>query len=103
MKNKDIINKIKILRGTYIASEVPRNGTYAKKHSHIEIICQHIMKTNGYGELLAAYNNNESRANVLGKYQTFINNYFSEDHLKGLQETLTNELVQKLQDLYQMI
>lgn len=103
LKNKDIINKIKILRGTYIASEVPRNGTYAKKHSHIEIICQHIMKTNGYGELLAAYNNNESRANVLGKYQTFINNYFSEDHLKGLQETLTNELVQKLQDLYQMI
>lgn len=100
---EDIINKIKILRGTYIASEVPRNGTYAKKHSHIEIICQHIMKTNGYGELLAAYNNNESRANVLGKYQTFINNYFSEDHLKGLQETLTNELVQKLQDLYQMI
>ena len=103
LKNKDIINKIKILRGTYIASEVPRNETYAKKHSHIEIICQHIMKTNGYGELLAAYNNNESRANVLGKYQTFINNYFSEDHLKGLQETLTNELVQKLQDLYQMI
>lgn len=103
LKNKDIINKIKILRGTYIASEVPRNGTYAKKHSHIEIICQHIMKTNGYGELLAAYNKNESRANVLGKHQTFINNYFSEDHLKGLQETLTNELVQKLLDLYQMI
>lgn len=39
--------------------------TYAKKHSHIEIICQHIMKTNGYGELLTAYNNNEPRADVL--------------------------------------
>lgn len=103
MKNKGIINKIIILRGTYVASEAPHNGTYAKKHSHIEIICQHIMKTNGYGELLTAYNNNEPRADVLRRYQTFINNYFSEDSLKELQDTLTNEFVQKLQELYQMI
>lgn len=103
LKNKDIINKIIILRGTYVASEAPHNGTYAKKHSHIEIICQHIMKTNGYGELLTAYNNNEPRADVLRRYQTFINNYFSEDSLKELQDTLTNEFVQKLQELYQMI
>ena len=74
LKNKDIINKIIILRGTYVASEAPHNGTYAKKHSHIEIICQHIMKTNGYGELLTAYNNNAPRADVLRRYQTFINN-----------------------------
>ena len=103
LKNKDIINKIIILRGTYVASEAPHNGTYAKKHSHIEIICQHIMKTNGYGELLTAYNNNAPRADVLRRYQTFINNYFSEDSLKELQDTLTNEFVQKLQELYQMI
>ena len=30
LKNKDIINKIIILRGTYVASEAPHNGTYAK-------------------------------------------------------------------------
>ena len=52
----------------------------------VEIICQHIMKTNGYGELLTAYNNNAPRADVLRRYQTFINNYFSEDSLKELQE-----------------
>lgn len=103
LKNKDIINKIIILRGTNVASAAPHNGTYAKKHPHIEIICQHIMKTNGYGELLTAYSNNEPRADVLRRYQTFINNYFSEDSLKELQDTLTNEFVQKLQELYRMI
>lgn len=103
LKNKDIISKIIILRGTSAASEAPHNGTYAKKHTHIEIICQHIMNTNGYVELLTAYNNNGSRADVLRKYQTFINNYFSEDSLKKLQDTLSNKFVQKLQELYQMI
>lgn len=103
LKNKDIINKIIILRGTCVAAETPHSGTYAKKHSHIEIICQHIMRTHGYEELLAAYNHNESRTNVLSKYQIFINNYFSEDSLKELQATLTSQFVQKLQDLYQMI
>ena len=99
-----INNLLKLdFESTYVASEAPHNGTYAKKHSHIEIICQHIMKTNGYGELLTAYNNNAPRADVLRRYQTFINNYFSEDSLKELQDTLTNEFVQKLQELYQMI
>lgn len=103
LQHKDIINKIIILRGTYVATETPHDGTYAKKHSHIEIICQHIMKTDGYSELLTAYNNNEPRASVLRKYQTFINNYFSEARLEELRNTLTVEFVQKLQGLYQII
>lgn len=103
LKNKDIINKIIILRGTHVASEPPHNGSYAKKHSHIEIICQHIMNTSGYAELLTAYSNNETRAKVLKSYQTFINNYFSEDRLTELQNTLTSEFNRKLQGLYQLI
>lgn len=103
LKNKDIINKIILLRGSCEASETPCNGTYAKRHSHIEIICQHIMNTNGYNELLNAYKNNESRANVLNHYKNFINNYFSENSLKNLNNCLTNELIHKLQNLYQMI
>ena len=103
LKNKDIINKIKLLRGTYVAKEDPRKGTYAKKHSHIEIICQHIMKTDGYSQLLDAYINNESRENVLRSYQTFINNYFSEDRLEELCNTLNSKFTHKLQELYQVI
>ena len=103
LKNNDIINKIIMLRGTYIADDAPHRGTYAKKHSHIEIICQHIMNTNGYRELLAAYKNNESRENVLRSYQIFINNYFSEKRLEELRNTLTSEFIRKLQELCQII
>lgn len=103
LKNKDIINKIINLRGTCVATEEPKNRTYAKKHPHIEIICQHIMRTDGYSELLTAYNNNESRENVLSSYQAFINNYFSEDNLESLRNKLTDEFTYKLKSLYKLI
>ena len=61
------------------------------------------MNTNGYNELLNAYKNNESCANVLNHYKNFINNYFSENSLKNLNNCLTNELIRKLQNLYQII
>lgn len=103
LKNKDIINKIILLRGSCIVGNAPNNETYAKKHPHIETICQHIMQTNGFQELLTAYSNDASRATVLDRYKTFIDNYFSEDNLEALRIKFKDQFVGKLENLYQII
>lgn len=102
LKNKDIVNKMLNLRGTYKADEEPHNNSCAKKHQHIELICQHIMSTDGYAELLTAYANNESRDKVLMSYQKLINEYFSEDSLDNLCNTLSEKYSSKLQELYRL-
>jgi len=102
LKNNDIINKIKQLRGSTIALDLPTPGSYAKKHCHIEIICQHIMNTNGFGRLLTAYNNDDSRENVLDYYRTFIENYFKEENVDLLRTKFKDgfdEILSSLQSL----
>lgn len=79
LKNYDIITKIKLLRGNCVIDDSPSNGTYAKKHAHIELICQHIMSTVGFDELYEAYQTDADREEVRDRYQVFIDNYFTED------------------------
>lgn len=102
LKNKDIIAKLIKLRGNTSLTLLPVKGTYAKKHVHIELICQHIMRTQGFDELLIAYNYNHSRVDVLEKYRTFINNYFSEESINSLSSTVEskfNKIIANLRDL----
>lgn len=91
LKNKDIIAKLIELRGHFLPTTPPDKGTYAKKHVHIELICQHIMNTQGFDQLIIAYNYNESRVTVLEKYRAFINNYFSEESINSLSATVENK------------
>ena len=86
-----------------MADDDPHDGTYAKKHSHIEIICQHIMRTGGFDKLLTAYQDNESPANVLSCYRKFIDQYFSEDNLDVLRSKISDEFKCRLQALCQII
>lgn len=82
LQNKDIITKLLKLRGNFSLSMPPDRDTYAKKHVHIELICQHIMKTQGFSDLVRAYNFDEPRITVHEKYRTFINNYFRKKALR---------------------
>lgn len=103
LKNKDIINKLILLRGNATIGELPSTGSYAKKHLHIEILCQHIMSTPGFSQLLTKYHNNESRANVLDCYRVFINNYFDESNIDRLRANCKDYFADILQSLQQLI
>lgn len=103
LKNKDIINKIILLRGNINTADSPSAGSYAKKYSHIETICQHIMNTEGFTTLLTAYSNNEPRANVLSCYRTLINNYFTEENIDILRNKFKDQFMRIRLTLKQLI
>ena len=103
LKNKDIINKLILLRGTAVALNAPEQGTYAKKHYHIEVICQHIMATEGFDELLRAYSNNESRQTVLTCYENFIKKYFDDENIDILRTKLETQFKEMLCNLENLI
>lgn len=79
LKNKDIISKLLLLRGNCLKEQAPENDTYAKKHVHIELICQHIMSTTGFDALYQDYQSDAPRDTVREHYRQFIDNYFSEE------------------------
>ena len=103
LKNNDIINKIILLRGSVIASNTPTQDTFAKKHPHIEVICQHIMKTEGFDELLVAYSNDESRTEVLAHYRNFIEKYFDEESTNELRAKLESKFKETLEGLGSLV
>ena len=103
LKNKDIINKIILLRGSIIASDDPTQGTNVKKHSHIETICQRIMRTEGFRELVTAHYNNESRIDVLAHYRTFIEKYFSDEYIDTLRAEFETKFKKTLDDLSRLV
>lgn len=103
LKNKDIISKIKLLRGNTYAGNPPTDNTYAKKHYCIETICQHIMKTNGFSDLMTAYSNNASRADVLHYYKIFIEEYFNDENMDGLRAEFEMQFKKMLDSLKALI
>jgi len=103
LKNKDIINKIKLLRGSLVKEDHPSSGSFAKKHSHIETICQHIMNMHGYDSLLEAYRNNASRTEVLDRYKDLINSYFAQENIDRLRDVFRSDLVGVLNNLEQFV
>jgi hypothetical protein len=103
LKNKDIINKILLLRGNLNLAVAPVASSYAKKHAHIETICQHIMNTDGFDTLLTAYSNNESRTKVLNCYRTFIDNYFTDENMDNLRNRFKDQFLGIRDALVQLI
>ena len=103
LKNKDIINKLILLRGSAVSANPPNDNSYAKKHFHIETICQHIMSTDGFSDLLTAYHNHESRAVVLGRYRMFIDNYFTDENLDNLRAKFENKFISTLATLKNLV
>lgn len=101
--NKDIISKLLLLRGHCISQNPPNDDTYAKKHIHIELICQHIMSTPGFDDLYQAYKSDSVRETVRDKYQAFIDNYFSEENTSVLRDTLNSKLTNILNSVYGLI
>ena len=103
LQNKDIITKLLKLRGNFSLSMPPDRDTYAKKHVHIELICQHIMKTQGFSDWVRAYNFDEPRITVHEKYRTFINNYFSEESITSLSAALESKFNNILENLHSLV
>lgn len=103
LQNYDIIKKIKLLRGNCVKDNSPETGTYAKKHVHIEMICQHIMRTAGFDELYEAHQTNATRDEVRDRYQAFIDNYFAEDSTKELCQKLNERFSSQLGLLYGLV
>jgi len=103
LKNYDIITKIKLLRGDCAKDNPPANNTYAKKHAHIEMICQHIMRTAGFDQLYEAYRTDAARDVVRDRYQAFIDNYFAEDSTKALCQKLNEKFSAQLGLLYELV
>lgn len=103
LKNYDIITKIKLLRGDCVKDNPPANGTYAKKHAHIEMICQHIMQTAGFDQLCEAHRTDAARDVVRDRYQVFIDNYFAEDSTKALCQKLNEKFSAQLGLLYELV
>lgn len=101
--NKDIISKLMLLRGHCKKDDPPTNGSYAGKHVHIELICQHIMRTPGFDDLYQAYQNDSPRDTVRDRYQTFIDNYFSEEITSDLRNAFSGKLIDILNSLYDLI
>lgn len=102
LSNKDIVNKILLLRGN-CTKDNPDICTYAKKHKHIEIVCRHVMNTDGFNKLFDAYKTNASKEDVLECYKVFINNYFSEQSVDNLRNKLKGKLDQVLNSLSKAI
>jgi len=86
-----------------VKNNPPANGTYAKKHAHIEMICQHIMQTAGFDQLYEAYQTNAARDVVRDRYQVFIDNYFAEDSTKTLCQKLNEKFSAQLGLLYELV
>ena len=103
LKNYDIITKIRLLRGNCEKDNSPENGTYAKKHAHIEMICQHIMRTAGFDQLYEAHRTDATRDVVRDRYQIFIDNYFAEDRTKELCQKLNEKFSTQLGLLYELV
>jgi len=101
--NKDVINKLLLIRGSCDPSVPAARGSCASKNCHIETICQQIMKTEGFQELKNAYDTNTTREDVLGKYKIFINNYFSEDSTKSICTEINRVYKNKLQEVYDLL
>ncbi|WP_087064748.1 GmrSD restriction endonuclease domain-containing protein [Intestinibacillus massiliensis] len=80
LKNHDIIHKLTLLRGSADRTVPAKSGSYAKKHAHIETVCQHIMRTEGFPALLDAYQNDAPKEDVLRCYTAFLTNYFSDEN-----------------------
>jgi len=101
--NKDIINKILLIRGNCDPAVPAARGSYADRHRHIEMICQQIMKTEGFVGLKDAYDTNAAREEVLEKYKIFVNNYFSEESTNSLCVEINGVYKCKLQELYDLL
>lgn len=101
--NLDILQKIDLLRGSCDPTQTPSPGTYAKKHFHIEAICQHIMSTDGFSKLLSAHQRNESKENVQLLYKNFLDHYFSDERLDDLRIKMNTKLIETLHTLYEAI
>lgn len=103
LENKGIISKLILLRGHCKKDDPPKDNTYAKKHGHIELICQGIMRTPGFDELFQAYQNDDPRDTVREKYQTFIEQYFSEENTSILRNIFSDKLRGVFDSLYDLI
>lgn len=103
LKNKDVISKLLLLRGHCLKGNPPENGTYAKKHVHIELICQCLMNTTGFDELYLAHQNDAPRTTVRDCYQTFIDNYFSEENTAVLSRVVSEKFSGILNSLYGLV
>jgi len=67
------------------------------------MICQQIMKTEGFVGLKDAYDTNAAREEVLEKYKIFVNNYFSEESTNSLCVEINGVYKCKLQELYDLL
>jgi len=103
LKNFDIVTKVIRLRGNCCKQNPPADGTWAKKHMHIEMVCQHIMNTEGFDELYHAYQTNASREEVKNCYRRFIDNYFSEESTAALRKKLSDKFTERLTQLCQLV
>ena len=103
LRNYDIVTKVHLLRGTLDKDEKPAKETMAKKHAHIEIICQHIMHTKGFNELVQAHNNQTSKDDVARYYMLFLNNYFSENSMEQLCQRFNGAFSDCLEKLFKCV
>lgn len=101
--NYDIITKVYLLRGTLDKEEKPAKKTMAKKHTHIEIICQHIMHTTGFDELVQAHRDQASKDDVAKYYVLFMNNYFSENSTEQLCQRFNGAFSDCLAELFKYV
>ena len=77
--------------------------SYAKKHAHIELICQHIMRLDEFEELFEAYQNDAPRETVRERYQAFLEHYFSEDSETELRKEFSDRFKILLSTLYSLL
>ena len=103
LENRDIISKIFALRGHCRKDDQPANETYAKKHAHIELICQHIMRLDEFEKLFEAHQNDAPRETVRERYQAFLEHYFSEDSETELRKEFSDRFKILLSTLYSLL
>lgn len=101
--NKDIINKVLLVRGSCDPTVAPTKGTFAYKHTHIELICQHILSSDGFVELKNAYDNNKTREEVQKQYCAFVNSYFSEESMARLCAVMNEQYKKTLAELFDIM
>lgn len=103
LSNNDIVTKVHLLRGTLDKDEKPQKETFAKKHTHIEVICQHIMRTKGFDELVQAHNNHASKDEIIASYISFMDSYFSEDSMEELCHRINEAFANCLNELFNWV
>ena len=101
--NKDIINKVLLVRGSCDPTVAPSKGTFAHKHTHIELICQHILSVDGFLELKKAYDTDQTREEVQKRYCAFVDSYFSEESMAKLCNVMNEQYKKKLAKLFDII